>query len=31
MDQECKEMAELETLKWLPFIGDKYPNIPEEH
>lgn len=31
MDQELKEMAELETLKWLPFIGEKYLDIPEEH
>ncbi len=31
MNQEFKEMAELETLKWLPFIGGKYLDIPEEH
>lgn len=31
MDQELKEMAEREALKWLPFIGEKYLHIPEEN
>lgn len=29
--EEFKKMVEIETLKWFPFIGEKYPDIPTEN